>query len=171
MCLFGNRWSRSGFSLTELLVAVAAMGIIMAALAPFLSNFLRHVNSGSVYGMILQEGRWAIDFMDRDISYASAGTVNKSVATGVSSNVVSYSLPGATDVISFSIVSGEVCRQSTASSPWRPLTDAGRANVSSLSFVRNFDRSVSVTLVLTATDRFGRSHSREFKSFVYPMSL
>lgn len=168
MTVFRKRRT-GGFSLIELLVVIGALGIIMAALAPFLGNFLQHTTSGSLDGMLLQEGRWAIDLIDRDINYAVASSI-----TITGGNVISFSLPNSANVISYSLVSNsgknEVCRQALVNGTWRPLTDGTRVTASNLSFVRNLDNSVSVSFQLQATDRFGRAHSRTFTSRVYQMN-
>lgn len=161
-------WNYKGFTLAELLVTVAVLGIITAAMAPFLGNFLRHIGSGNADATLLQEGRWAMDFINRDLNTASAVSV---VISG-GGTVISFSQSSAAgaDVISFSLVNSEICRRSTAANPWRPLTDAGRVQASNLSFVQNSDNSYDISFTLQATDRYGQLHSRTFASRVYPMN-
>lgn len=164
-----RRFSCSGFSLVELLVTVSVLVIIMSAMAPFLNNFLRHIDSGNHDGVLLQEGRWALDFINRDINPASASTMV--ISSGGTVISFSYSSSAGADVISYSLVNNEVCRQSKAGNPWRPLTDAGRARVSALSFVSNPDTSVNISFTLQVTDSFGQLHSRILTSRAYPMNL
>ena len=157
-----------GFTLAELLVTVAVLGIISAAMAPFLGNFLQHIDSGNAEATLLQEGRWAMDFINRDLSTASATTVVISSSGTVIS--LSQSSAAGADVISYSLVNSEICRRSTATNPWRPLTDAGRTQASNLLFVQQTDNSYEVSFTMQVTDRYGRIHSRTFTSRVYPMN-
>ena len=66
----GNR----GFTLLELVVGIAIIGIVMAALAPFLTSFLIMTSSGSTDGFLMQETRWAVELIGRDLAYAVNST-------------------------------------------------------------------------------------------------
>jgi len=159
------RKTRTGFTLMELLVAVALLAVVMATVSPFLINFFRHVSTGSTQSSLLQEGRWAIDFMSRELNFSQRSSI---VITG--GNSISFSIPGSTNVITYSVVNSEVCRQASAGSVQRPLIDATRTAVVSLSFTPNLDSSVQISVQVQGTDTSGNSLTNTLSSRVYPMN-
>ena len=156
-----RKFDNRGFTLLELAVGIAILGIVMAALSPFLTNLLRITSSGSADSFLLQEARWAVDTIGRDIGYATAGSIT------ISGNTLSFTLPNSPNVITYSVVNSEVCRRSSAAGKQRPVTDGGKAQATSLTFTQNADNSVSVALQMQATDSSGQVHTRAYNSRYY----
>ncbi len=92
--------SENGFTLTELLIAMAAFGLLLAAMLSMQEGGLRAYANGSNRLEVLQNGRIALAHMEREIREASsittAGTNSIAFMAQDGVTVVTYALNGNT---------------------------------------------------------------------------
>jgi hypothetical protein len=154
---------RQGYSLAELLSGLAVGTIILAVLSPTVFSLLDHTFAGAKRADLTMEGRWAIDFITRDLTHAHAPLLTP----GTTGSSLSFTNP--TGAITYSSVNNEICRQ-VGSSTARPITDAQRVTVSNATFTVNANNSVTVRLTVQgrAKDRNQTLWTSEYVETVFP---
>jgi len=165
-----------GFTLVELLMGMTILLIIMAAIAPLFSTLLSATSSGLIKNNLLQEGRWAVDMMAKDMSSIDINKITSPAiptsTTATTASTLSFTPFNSTTIITYSIVNNEVCRQVDTGIK-RPLTDANRASAASnaLVFTRNTDGiSIDIQLTLTKADNKARILTEIIKTTISPLN-
>lgn len=156
-------WGSQGYLLVELLSGLAVGTIILAVLSPTVFSLLDHTFAGAKRTDLTMEGRWAIDFITRDLTHAHA----PSLIPGTTGSAISFTNP--TGAITYSIVNNEISRQ-VGNNTARPITDAERVTVSNTTFTVNTNNSVTVRLTVQgrARDRNQTLWTSEYVETVFP---
>ncbi len=138
--------NKKGFFLIEILVGMAIMLIVLAAAVPLYANTVFSIRNETFTSHMLQEGRWALDLMARDIALATA-IVTPSKDS--SATTLTFQRADTTGNITYSLVNQEMCRQIGASTKY-PLTDGNLAQITSVTFQSGLNgENVTINLTLT----------------------
>lgn len=139
--------NRKGFLLIELVVGMAVMLIIMAAIVPLFTNTTMAITNGTSANHILQEGRWALDLMARDIAPA---TTIKTPTNNSSATTLVFQRADITGNITYSLVNNELRRQ-IATGTMYPLTNNNLVRITNATFQSGLNGE-NITITLTLTD-------------------
>lgn len=141
---------QKGTLLVELLVGMAIMTLLLSIVVPLFTNTTATINRGNTQNNLLQEGRWALELLKRDIS-AGNFILSPGSANSDSSSLVFQRWDSAD--ITYSVVNGELCRQAGAGTQC-PVTDSGKAVISSVNFRKSSSgENVTITLTLSANQQ------------------
>ena len=135
---------QKGILLIELLVGMAIMALMLSVVVPLFSNMTFSINSGNTRNNLLQEGRWTLELMKRDIS-AGNYILTPSNANTDSSSMVFQRWDSAN--ITYSVINGELCRQIGAGTQY-PINNSEKAAITSANF-RKSSSGENVTIALT----------------------
>ena len=168
-----------GFTLVQLVIGMMILVIMMAAIAPLFSTILMSTSSGLVKNNLLQEGRWAVDIMAKELSGIDGVNKITSPVIGASASTISFILFNDTTntPITYSIVkngvNSEVQRQVGTTGIKRRLTDVERAGVvgnNDLVFTRNSDgTTVDISLKVTQISN-NHTYTEILKTSVTPLN-
>lgn len=149
MNLFNN--NEKGILLIEILVGMLVMTIILFVFVP-LSTYTRNaVTGGNSKNELLQQGRWALSLMARDIS-ASDLIITPSPSSNASSLV--FQRYDTTGYITYSLNSqrSELQRQIGANTP-HPLNNGDQVTITNVNFSTGpLGENVTITLTLRLGD-------------------
>jgi len=141
---------KKGVLLIELLVGMAIMTLMLSVVVPLFANVTTGINNGNVRNNLLQEGRWTLELMARDIS-AGFFILTPNSANTDSSSLIFQRWDSAN--ITYSVVNGELCRQ-VGSGTQYPLNNSEKAVITSANFRRSSaGENVTITLTLSSNGR------------------
>jgi|GEM_PF-2618200 len=165
-----------GVTLISLLVGITLLGIMMAGITPLFSTSLDLMSTGLTKDSLLQEGRWVIDIIAKDISVIDINKITTpelpTPTLAKTASTLTFTPFKSSTPITYSVVDKEVCRQEGTGIK-RPLTDAKRDENASatLKFTRNSDGiSIDIELTLTKTDNKARISTENIKTTVFPLN-
>lgn len=157
-----------GVTLVELLVGITVLSIITAAIVSLLSTSLSLTNSGIIKNNLLQEGRWTLDIIGKELNCIDMKSVSNP-SPGMSSNTLTFTSFNTANNVTYTVPNDtvEVHRLN------RPLTDGQRASVqpTGLVFTRSSDNtSIDISITLTQTDAKHVLHTETIKTTVTPLN-
>lgn len=142
--------NENGFLLMELLVGMCLMAIVLMAIVPLFSNTTIAVSRGNSNNYALQENRWILDLLARDISggYYIASPNNNS-----SGNTFVFQRYDSSENITYALLDNELYRQVGTGIKYR-LNNREHIQVSNITFQTGLtNESVAITLTLTANNQ------------------
>lgn len=168
--------NNQGLTLIRLIVGMALLGLIMAGITPLFSTSLDVMSNGITRDNLLQEGRWVVDMIAKDISAIDINKITTPTlptATNATTATTLTFIPfKSTTPVTYSVVDKEVCRQE-GTGIQRPMTDGKRNTNSSatLKFTRNTDGiSIDIELTLTKADNKNRISTENIKTTIFPLN-
>ncbi|SHI34881.1 PilW family protein [Propionispora hippei] len=151
--------NKQGFFLTEILIGMAVMLIILAAIVPLFANTTKTIANGTSTNHMLQEGRWALDLMAKDIAPAST------ILTPANNSTAATLVFQRSDIagnITYSLVNNELRRQIGSGTQY-PLTNGSLVQIISASFQSGLNGE-NITITLSLTDG---SHTTQLTRTVF----
>ncbi len=171
--------NNQGLTLIRLIVGMTLLGLIMAGITPLFSTSLDVMSNGMTKDSLLQEGRWVVDMIAKDISAIDINKITTptlptatTATTAATLTFIPFKSSTPVTPVTYSVVNREVCRQE-GTGIQRPMTDGKRNTNSSatLKFTRNIDGiSIDIELTLTKADNKNRISTENIKTTIFPLN-
>lgn len=141
MSIFNNK----GMLLLELTIGIAVMLVMVLTVVPLFINTTAAISRGTTQNTVLQEGRWALNLMARDIS--TGYFIVTPDTTNVDSSTLVFKRWDTSSDITYSIVNNELCRQAGQGKKY-PLTDREQIQISSINFRHSSEENITIVLTI-----------------------